>query len=91
VDPASGSVLARVPVGKKPVALLFDGATLWSADQDGNSVTRLDVATARQLTTIAVLGGPYALAWAPCGSGCGDLWIADEAIHSVSRVRITGP
>jgi DNA-binding beta-propeller fold protein YncE len=90
LDPASGKVLATVAVGNRPVSLLFDGATLWSADQAGNSVTRIDVSKANKLTTIAVPGGPYALAWAPCGAGCGDLWVAGEANDTVSRVRLAG-
>jgi len=90
LDPASGRVLATVGVGGRPVGLLFDGATLWSADQAGNSVTRIDVGRASKLITIAVPGGPYALAWAPCGAGCGDLWVAGEANDTVSRVRLGG-
>jgi YVTN family beta-propeller protein len=90
IDPASGNVLARVVVGNKPVSLLFDGATLWSADQADNSVSRIDVTKASKLATISVPGGPYALAWAPCGTGCGDLWVAGEANDTVSRVRVTG-
>jgi len=91
LNPANGSVLARVTVGQKPVSLFYDGATLWSADQTGNSVSRIDVSKGQKLTTIAVPGGPYALAWAPCGTGCGDLWVADEAANNVSRVRLAGP
>jgi YVTN family beta-propeller protein len=90
LDTASGKVLTRVPVGQKPVSLIFDGVTLWSADQAGNSVTRIDVTNGLRLTSIAVPGGPYALAWASCGTGCGDLWVADERAASVSRVRVTG-
>ena len=89
LDPASGKVLARVAVGKRPVSLFFDGATLWSADQAGNSVSRIDVGKAQSLATIAVPGGPWALAWAPCGTGCGDLWVADEGAAGVSRVRVS--
>jgi serine/threonine-protein kinase len=87
VDPANGSVMATVPVGERPVALLYDGASLWSANQAGNSVTRIDVRRARAEQTVEIPGGPYALAWAPCGDGCGDLWVANEAADLVSRVR----
>jgi DNA-binding beta-propeller fold protein YncE len=90
IDPASGKLLARVAVGGRPVSLLFDGATLWSADQAGNSVTRIDVSKANKLASIAVPGGPYALAWAPCGANCADLWVAGEANDTVSRVRVAG-
>ena len=70
------------------MALLFDGETLWVADQIGDSVIGLDVATAGQRTTLAVEGGPFAFAWLACGEGCGDLWFASEAADTVSRIRL---
>jgi predicted Ser/Thr protein kinase len=88
VNPADGKVAGQVAVGKRPVALLFDGTSLWSADQKGNSLTRIDVANFKAVATISVPGGPYALASAACGSGCEDIWVADEANSAVSRVRI---
>jgi YVTN family beta-propeller protein len=72
------------------VALLYDGTHLWSANEAANSVTRIDVSTAAALATVAVPGGPYALAWAPCGPGCGDLWVANEGANTVSRIRVEG-
>jgi len=88
IDPADGSLLGRVSVGERPSALLFDGMTLWSADQGSDSVSRIDVATAEKTSTIGVKGGPYALAWVPCGEGCGDLWTVNDAEDTLSRVRI---
>ena len=88
VDPADGSVEGRVTVGQRPLALLYDGRTLWTANQQGNSVSQVDVAAAAVLKTYPVPGGPYALAWASCGAGCGDLWVAGEADGTVSRLRI---
>jgi hypothetical protein len=70
------------------VALLFEGETLWVADQIGDSVIGLDVATAEPRTTLSVVGGPFALAWLTCGEGCGDLWVASEAADTVSRIRL---
>jgi serine/threonine-protein kinase len=88
VDRSTGMILDRVLVGTRPTALLFDGTTLWAADIEGNTVIRIDVATAAEQMAISVEGGPYALAWVPCGEGCGDLWIASEAADTVSRVRL---
>jgi predicted Ser/Thr protein kinase len=88
IDPAGGDVLARVEVGERPSALIFDGTSLWSADLGSKAVSRIDVTTAERMTTVSLQGGPYALAWVPCGEGCGDLWTANEADDTLSRVRI---
>jgi serine/threonine-protein kinase len=88
LDRSDGSVVAPVEVGATPRALLFDGSMIWSADQQGNRVTGVDPLTATVETTLRVPGGPYALAWVPCGPACGDLWIANEAADTVSRVRL---
>jgi hypothetical protein len=80
--------VARVEVGARPRALLYDGSRLWSADQQGNRVTGVDPLTATVGATVRVPGGPYALVWVPCGAACGDLWIANEAADTVSRVRL---
>jgi DNA-binding beta-propeller fold protein YncE len=88
IDPAGRDVLARVTVGERPSALLFDGESLWSADLAGKTVSYIDTKTASLISTIDVQGRPYALAWAPCGAGCADLWTANEADDTLSRVRI---
>ena len=88
IDPISREVRSRVRVGESPIAILYDGETLWSADQVSDTVTRIDPATASVLATISVGDGPYALAWVACGTGCGDLWVANEVGDSVSRIRI---
>jgi YVTN family beta-propeller protein len=79
---------SRVHVGESPIAILYDGETLWSADQVSDTVTRIDPVTASVLATISVGDGPVALAWVACGTGCGDLWVANEDGDSVSRIRI---
>ena len=88
LDRTNGAVVARVEVGARPRALLFDGSMIWSADQQGNRVTGVDPLTAAVEASLRVPGGPYALAWVACGPACGDLWIANEAADSVSRVRL---
>ena len=70
------------------MALLFEGETLWVADQSGDAVIGLDVATGSRRTTLSVDGRPFALAWLGCGEGCGDLWVASEAADTVSRIRL---
>jgi DNA-binding beta-propeller fold protein YncE len=88
IDPSNGSIVARVQVGDRPSSLVFDGIWLWSADLGSKSASRIDVTTAERTSSIGLEGAPYALAWAPCGEGCGDLWTANEAEDTLSRVRI---
>jgi sugar lactone lactonase YvrE len=87
IDPASGQELLRVDVGERPLALAFDGSSVWSADQQSGTVTQIDSEGGRG-RQVEVPGGPYALAWVPCGAGCGDLWVVGEAGDTVSRIRI---
>jgi YVTN family beta-propeller protein len=90
VDPGTGDVLARLAVGQRPIALLYDGTHLWSADSTSDTVTRIDPERAEKLASIAVGDGPYALAWLSCGADCGELWVANEKADTVSRIRVIG-
>lgn len=87
VDPAGGEVRARLATGRKPAALLFAGDRLWVANEGSNTVVAIDVARDRVGRPITVGSAPTALAWSPCGQGCGDLWVANEADSTVNRVR----
>jgi YVTN family beta-propeller protein len=86
--PDDGSVVRRVATGQRPVDLLFDGRHLWVANEQSNSVSRIDVSSGRVIATFDVPGGPFALAWAPCGEDCADLWIAGQSGDTVSRLRV---
>jgi YVTN family beta-propeller protein len=88
IDPINGDILARVDVGERPTALIFDGTSLWSANLGSKTVSHIDVNSAERTSSISLQGGPYALAWVPCGESCGDLWTANEADDTLSRVRI---
>ena len=37
-----GQVLADLPVGKGPLALAFDGSSLWVANKEGKSLVQVD-------------------------------------------------
>ena len=87
VDRSDGATLERLPAGSNPVALLLEGDTLWVADASGDAAIGIDLMDLGARRSIAIEGGPYALAWMACGVDCGDLWIANEAADTVSRVR----
>ena len=87
IDPAGGEIRARLATGREPVALLFAGNRLWVANEGSNTVVAIDVTRDRVGRPITVGNAPVALAWSPCGQGCGDLWVANEADSTVNRVR----
>jgi YVTN family beta-propeller protein len=58
IDPASGEIVEKIPVGDGPAALATAGGTLWVANADGQSVTRVDERTRRVTATIAAGGHP---------------------------------
>ena len=87
VDRSDGTTLERLAAGSSPVALLLEGDTLWVADSSGDAAIGIDLMDLGARRSIAIEGGPYALAWMVCGVDCGDLWIANEAADTVSRVR----
>lgn len=88
VNAEDGEVAARLPAGERPVALMFDGERLWVANQNSRSVTAIDVTNERVVMTVEVGGSPTALASSPCGSGCSNLWVANEADGTVTRIRL---
>ncbi len=87
VDRSDGATLERFPAGANPVALILEGGTLWVADASGRAVIGLDVEASKERQMISVEDIPFALAWISCGADCGDLWIANEASDTVSRIR----
>lgn len=49
------------PVGAKPVTLAFDGANIWVANQDSQTVSKLRASDGMALGTFPVGGVPYGL------------------------------
>jgi streptogramin lyase len=89
IDPANPAiVIRRVDLGSPPAALLFDRDQLWAVSPEAGKVFRIDPINAEVVGTIAVAGYPVSLQSTPCGVGCSDLWTANQADDSVSRIRI---
>lgn len=69
---ASGSIEATVPVGARPVAIASGAGSLWVANLDDKSVTRVDAASRQAVRNIAMGATPTGLA------ATGDvIWVAD--------------
>lgn len=89
VDPASGSVVGRVPVGQGPheLAVSTDGTTAFASNYGtgpapGQTISMIDIATAREVRRIDVspLRRPHGLAFVG-----GKLYFTAEASRKVAR------
>lgn len=54
IDPHSLDVLARIPVGRLPLALAYVGGAVWVRNEKGSSVSRIDPATNQVATRVPV-------------------------------------
>ena len=72
-----GATLKRIAIGGSPSTIAVDGSTLWVADDEARTVTRIDVATATT-DTIGAVGLPYALV-----AGSGRAWVLDPFAGTV--------
>jgi hypothetical protein len=59
---SSGSIAATVPVGARPVAIASGSGSLWVANLDDQSVTKVDVASRGAVRAIPIVGAPTGLA-----------------------------
>ena len=73
LDPETGRVLKRLPLGSDALPPLIDDRYLWIIAMGEMSVTRIDQRSGK---AVAVPGGPLPLALA---TGAGSLWLGDES------------
>jgi len=79
LDP-DGSVAAALDVGARPVAAVAAAGSLWVANLDDRTVTRIGLSSRRILQSIPVGGAPTALAATP-----GAIWVSDTT-GQISRI-----
>jgi YVTN family beta-propeller protein len=79
IDPATYKVVDHFNVGRLPqhVVPSYDLKTLWVLDDRGNSLTRIDPATAKEDGSVSV-ADPYNLYFTPDGS---EAIVVAEALH----------
>jgi YVTN family beta-propeller protein len=71
IDPATGSVITTIPVGRSPTALATAGDSLWVASGGAGKLVRIDQRTNRVTATVKVGGSPQSLAVAS-----GKVWVS---------------
>lgn len=69
-------------VGSNPRGIAFDGANIWVANRNGNTVTKLRASDGASLGAFAVGGGPFGVAF----DGA-NVWVARESSDSVTKLR----
>jgi len=79
LDP-DGSVTTILPVGERPVAAVAAAGSLWVANLDDHTVTRVDLSSRRILQSIPLGGAPTALSATP-----GAVWVTDTT-GEISRI-----
>jgi YVTN family beta-propeller protein len=91
VDPRTNRVVGRpVATGSSPQSLAVGGGSLWVANHDGQTITRIDQATGKVVADIPVASEPHRVAY-----GAGAVWVGNWHVNSVSRIdpatnRVTG-
>lgn len=79
VDPGSGKVIKRIPVGRGPAAIAAGAGAVWVASPLDDEVSRIDPTNAA--TAIAVGHGPSGVA-----VGGGAVWVTDRYDDAVKRI-----
>jgi streptogramin lyase len=80
IDPDSGDVLARVPIGPDPLAPYADGDYLWIVTTGDQQVTRIDMDTL-EAVPVDVARFPWSLV-----AGDGSMWIGHHVLPKVWRL-----
>jgi YVTN family beta-propeller protein len=81
IDPASGAVLATIPVGKTPFAFASSPGAIWVADYRDGSVVRIDPVTNTVAATVALGGRSTGVAY-----DFGSVWVSNEQTGAISRI-----
>jgi YVTN family beta-propeller protein len=81
IDPESGLVVADVPVGVRPEAVVADERSAWVANAADGTVSQIDIGKRRVTATITPGVGVAELA-----VGAGSAWIADSGRGRVVRL-----
>ena len=81
VDPASGRVVADIPVGTTPSAVARGLGAIWVSNTADDTVDRIDPETHTIRQTVPVGSGPSGIAF-----GDGSVWVANSLSGTVSRI-----
>ena len=82
IDPQTNQ-LASDPIqtGRAPLSLAVGEGSMWVANHDAHTITRIDLATHQVVANISVPSEPHRIAY-----GEGAVWVANWHINSVTRI-----
>jgi YVTN family beta-propeller protein len=80
IDPATGTITARVAGGAQPCGMAYGAGSVWVEDYGGNSVTRIHLPDLRT-RSYPVGGSPFDVTFAG-----GAAWVTNYADGTVTRV-----
>jgi YVTN family beta-propeller protein len=82
IDPRTNRLAGRpVRTGASPQSLATGGGSLWVANHDARTVTRIDLASGKVVADIPVPSEPHRVAY-----GAGAAWVGNWHDNSVSRI-----
>jgi YVTN family beta-propeller protein len=82
IDPQTNKVAGRpVVTGASPQSLAVGGGSLWVANHDAGTVTRIALASGKVVADIPVPSEPHRVAY-----GAGAAWVGNWHDNSVSRI-----
>jgi DNA-binding beta-propeller fold protein YncE len=85
IDPRTSRVAGRpVRTGASPQSLAVGGGSLWVANHDARTVTRVDQASGKVVTDIPVPSEPHRVAY-----GAGAVWVGNWHDNSISKIDPT--
>jgi YVTN family beta-propeller protein len=84
IDPKTNRVVAAIPVGSRPAAVVFAYASVWVGDAADGTVTRIDPTTRTAIKTIGIAAPAIDLA-----AGDGGVWAATGGFGTIVRIDPT--
>ena len=82
IDPGRNKVVGTVPVGIRPSAIAYGAGSVWVANSDDKTLSRIDSKTRQEVRRIPLPATPTGVAF-----GKGAVWIANGILGNVSRVE----
>jgi streptogramin lyase len=80
LDPSTGRVVARLPIGRSGDAIAVGERSVWVADTADNKVVRIDPSTSRVIATLHI-SGPRGIA-----TGEGAVWVVASDLWEIDPV-----
>jgi YVTN family beta-propeller protein len=82
IDPGTNQIVGEpIQTGHAPLSVTVGEGSVWVANHDAHTVTRVDLATNQVIANIAVPSEPHRVAF-----GEGAVWVANWHLNSVTRI-----